>query len=187
MPEITIGGDGGNADAGVYIGTLQAVTGPRPITLQDGSQMEVLEWRFVLPSGEPVRGTTSLASGPRSKMFKWITALNNGRSPAMKSKLNTDELIGRQAVITVEIKGDGWPKIADVGPVPEALLQQQFVQATGLPSQQPAPQPAPQAPAPRPMTDASRAALASPQGPAPTPITAAPSLQQPAAADDLGF
>lgn len=133
MPQITIGTGGGNAEAGAYTATLDRVDGPREITLKDGSVMDILEWRFILPNGEAVKGTTSMASGPRSKLYAWLMALNNGKAPKINDTLELNDFRGRRVVITIEIKADGWPKIANVGPLPVEDQQRDFAAVTGTP------------------------------------------------------
>lgn len=137
MPQITIGSGGGNVEAGAYVATLDRVDGPREITLKDGSVMDILEWRFVLPNGEAVKGTTSTASGPRSKLYGWLMALNSGKAPKINETLELNDYRGRRVVITIAIKDDGWPKITDVGPLPVEEQQRDFAAATGAPVREP--------------------------------------------------
>ncbi len=147
MPEITIGANTSNAEAGSHVGTLLKVSEPHLVTMPEnspfgGGDVWMMDWEWALPNGETLRESTSTASGPKSKFFERIVALNNGRSPQVGEKVNTDKYIGRSAILTISITESGWPKITNVGAIPLALQQQAFVQATGLPQQtQPAPQP----------------------------------------------
>lgn len=133
MPQITIGSGGGNAEAGTYVATLDRVDGPREITTKDGSVMDIFEWHFVLSNGETVKGTTSTASGPRSKLYGWLMALNNGKAPKINDLVELNDFRGRRVSITIEIKADGWPKIVTVSAIPLEVQQQQFAGATGAP------------------------------------------------------
>jgi len=135
---ISRGATNADVDAGVYEVTLSGVDGPKtiyPANAPEGT--DILDWRFVLDDGREVAGTTSTASGPRSKMYGWLTALNSGRAPEVDDEIDTDELIGRRAIATIEISPSGWPRIANLGAIPVATQQQRFAQSTGAPTQQP--------------------------------------------------
>ena len=98
MATIKISRGPGSADiaAGVYEVTLAAVEGPKtiyPANAPEGT--DVLDWRFVLDDGSEVSGTTSTSSGPRSKMYAWLTALNSGRAPEIDDEIDTDSLVGQ--------------------------------------------------------------------------------------------
>lgn len=175
--KISRGPGSADIDAGVYEVTLAAVDGPKtiyPANAPEGT--EVLDWRFVIDDGSEVSGTTSTASGPRSKMYGWLTALNSGKPPEIDDEIDTDTLIGRRAIATIEISPSGWPRIANLGAIPVQTQQKRFAQTTGAPVQaapQDLPQqeivpprrPAPTRPAaPTPPTAARRPPPPKPQG-----------------------
>lgn len=166
MPEITIGANISNAEAGSQVGTLRKVSEPHLVTMPEnspfgGGDVWMMDWEWDLPNGETLRESTSTASGPKSKFFERIMALNNGRAPMVGEKINTDAFVGRSAILTIAIKESGWPKIVNVGAIPLALQQQAFAAATGLP-----PTGAPvSAPAPQPLHPAAAPAAVSPLRP----------------------
>ncbi len=145
MPEITIGSGGGNAEAGVYVLTLKSVGEPHMVTMPENSpfgsgDIMMMDWVWTLPNGEDVRESTTMASGPKSKFFARVVALNNGRAPMLGEKVNTDNYIGRRVIGTITIKESGYPKIVSVSAMPLEMQQQAFAQATGAPVAVAAPQ-----------------------------------------------
>lgn len=158
---ISRGAASSDVDAGVYEVVLAAVDGPKtiyPANAPEGT--DILDWRFALDDGREVQGTTSTASGPRSKMFGWLTALNSGKSPEVDDEIDTDDLIGRKAIATIEISPGGWPRIANLGAIPVAAQQRRFAAETGAPVAPgaPAARPAPVRPPQRPTTIGAQAA-----------------------------
>ncbi len=68
---------------GAYQATLVAIEGPRPATnSRTGEEFSLLDWVFAI-EGAPddaclVWASTSVASGPKSKMYGYLTALLGG-------------------------------------------------------------------------------------------------------------
>lgn len=180
MPTVQITAGGPDIQDGSYPLQLVKVTGPRMFIPEQGQnagkEVYVYDWTWRTRNhkGEAIEleETSSTATGPRSKLFEWVTALRNGVAPAVNEAINLDEYVGRLTLgqIQRDPPQTGWPKIVQMMALPPAMQQQIFGQATGAPVQPaPAPQAAPQAPA-------------APQA-APTPISAAPSAQAAPAAD----
>ena len=89
-------------------------------------------WSFDV-GGEKVTASSSMMFGPKSKTYKWVTALI-GRTPVPGEKL---EVIGRSCQLHLIVDEDsGYNKVETV-----------------LPASATAPRPVAQAPAPRPATD----------------------------------
>jgi hypothetical protein len=111
-----------NIAAGVYEVTLTALDGPRTIYPQTGpnagKEVEVLDWTFTTEDGEDIQGTTSTSSGPKSKLYAWLTALMGGSAPKVGTRFEIEQLVGRMAVATVEVPDSGWPKIANLSAMP---------------------------------------------------------------------
>lgn len=137
MPQITIGT---NAEAGVYFATLKRVSEPYEKTWPDGSVNDQMDWEWLLPTGETLKESTSTATGPRSKTYERLVALNNGRAPLAGQRIELNDYLGRRAILTLTIKENGWPKITNVGAVPLEQQQQDFAAATGAPVSAVAPQ-----------------------------------------------
>lgn len=143
MPQITIGP---NAEAGVYVGTLQKVSDPYEKEWNDGTKSMQLDWSWVLPNGEPVRESTSVATGPKSKLFMRMAALNGGKGPRIGEAVELNDYVGKRAILTIEINANGYPKIVNVGAIPAEMLQRDFAAATGAPVREPVAVPAGAAP-----------------------------------------
>lgn len=167
MPQITInkGGPSTDIDNGVYPVTLAAVTGPKtiyPANAPEGT--DIYEWTFSLDDGRDIQGVTSTASGPKSKMFGWLTALL-GKAPAAGDAVDTDALLGRRALATIDHNDGGWPRLSQLTAMPVGMLQQQFAAAT--------------APAPLNGLPAGRRPAAARPAPMAGPVTAIPSDELP--------
>lgn len=109
-------------EPGVYNVTLTALEGPRTIYPQTGvnagKEVDVLDWTFTTDDGDPIQGTTSTASGPKSKLYAWLTALLGGKAPSVGATFEPENLIGKPAVATISISEAGWPKIENLSAVP---------------------------------------------------------------------
>jgi hypothetical protein len=179
MAFITVGSGGSDIPAGVYPVTLTGIEGPKTITPRSGpnagQDVDIYSWNFVVDEGEweneEIEATTSTASGPRSKMYAFLTALFGGQAPPPRTSLEISDLTGRRALATIELV-DGWPRIVNLGAMPQAMLSQRFAAATGAPAQQPAAAAtqAPAAPA-RGRGGRSAAAPATQQAPAAAPAS----------------
>lgn len=128
--------------AGVYQVVLTDIKGPRTVTAQQGPKagqdIELLDWIFEVEDdrfpGEQVEASTSLASGPKSKMFSYLTALANGRPPAIGAQFDTGDLVGMRALATVSVSEDGWARIENLGAIPASMLARQVAASTGAPT-----------------------------------------------------
>lgn len=156
---ITVNAGGPEIPDGVYLVQLTKISDPRTVTAQQGprqgEEVDLIDWSFAIdqPGSElhdqVIEASTSTASGPRSKMYAWLTALLGGVAPAVGTPFKKSELIGRYALATTRKNDAGWPKIENLGAAPAALLGQRIAQATGTPVQAngaPAPAAASQAP-----------------------------------------
>lgn len=137
MPQITIGP---NAEAGVYIGTLVKVGDPYDKTWADGTTNQQMDWAWLLPNGEPVRESTSTATGVKSKTYERLVALRGGKAPSVGERIELNDYAGYRAILTIEINANGYPKVKSVGAIPTEMLQQSFAAATGAPVSAVAPQ-----------------------------------------------
>ena len=175
-PFVTVSSGGPDIPDGVFSVTLTAIEGPKTITPQNGpnagQDVDIFEWAFVVDEGDyentEIQATTSTASGPRSKMFAFLTALMGGRAPQVGTSFEVTDLVGRRALATIRRSDSGWPRIENLGALPAQMQQRQAQAET---PQQQAPVAAP-APAPR------RAYQPRPVGQS-APAQAAPRSSQP--------
>ena len=140
MPLIEVKAGGPDIPDGVYPVTLLDITGPKTIVAQKGpnagEEFSIFEWTFAVDSG-PYKDTeipesSSTASGPKSKLYGWITALLNGVPPAVGTKFEVTDLKGKRAYATIRRENPGdWPRISNLGAMPVEELQKGFAQTTG--------------------------------------------------------
>ncbi len=126
MPLITVSQGGPDIEPGVYSVTLAKLEGPKIIYPQSGpnagQEVEIFDWTFQVDEGDytgtDIQATTSTASGPRSKMFSWITALMSGKAPAVGATFEAADLCGLRAIATISKNEAGWPRIENLGAFP---------------------------------------------------------------------
>lgn len=161
--KLTVSQGGTDIEPGAYSVVLAKIEGPKTIDTQDGPK-EILEWTFAIMDGDyadtEIRDSTSLATSPRSKMYGWLAALNNGRAPEIGANFDTDELLGRMAIATIEISDRGWPKVKTLSAMPGQAQAALFSNRMGLPQQPQRQAPSRQTAAPA-RAQAPRAAQAS--------------------------
>ena len=130
-PTITINpGAGVDIPPGVYPVVLVNLAGPRVIIPQSGpnigQEVEILDWQFAIDEGDLdgtiIDATTSTRSGPKSKLFSWLTALLGGQSPAIGTTFEAEDLKGRRALATVGMNDAGWPKVEALTAIPVAYV-----------------------------------------------------------------
>ena len=143
MPLFEVKAGGVEIPDGVYPVVLTAITGPKLVTAQQGpnagKEIELFDWTYAIDApGTPEDGTeitasTSTASGPKSKMFSWLTALMGGKPPAVGTKFEVIDLVGRAALATIRTGESGWPRLENLGAMPAAMLGTRVAAATGAP------------------------------------------------------
>lgn len=156
---VTVNAGGPAIPDGVYLVQLTKIADPRTVTAQRGPKagedVDLINWTFVIdqPGTDlhdmELTDSTSTSSGPRSKMYAWLTAMLGGVAPTVGTGFKKSDLIGRYALATTRKDESGWPKIENLGAAPAALLGQRIAAATGTPAlANGAPAPANAAPAP---------------------------------------
>jgi hypothetical protein len=150
-PLITVKQGGSEIPPGVYPVTLVTIEGPKTIVPNAGpnagKEVEILSWNFAVDEGEwegeEIEATTSTSSGPRSKLYGFLTALFSGKPPSTGDSFEAKDLCGRRALATIDRSESGWPRIANLGAMPASMLGARVAAATGAPVTQPgAPAPA---------------------------------------------
>lgn len=116
---------------GVYPVILTALSDPKTVTARRGPKagqdIDLIDWTFAVDSpGHPLDGrelneSTSTASGPRSKMYAYLTALFGGTPPPAGTKLTKEHLLGRRALATVTHDEGGWLRIGNLGALPPQM------------------------------------------------------------------
>lgn len=167
MPFIEIKSGSVEIPDGVYPVTLVELKGPRTVMANQGpkagQEVQLIDWIFAIDDGEldgtPIEAATSTASGPKSKMYAYLTALFNGKAPAIGATFEPSDLCGRRALATVRTGESGWPKIENLGAMPASMQQTKFAAATGA-ATTPAGSPAPAAATAAPLREAVAAGTA---------------------------
>jgi hypothetical protein len=132
MATITIsaGGKQGSyrGEPGVFTGTLVSHTLEGPFDSKTpkfpGEQFRLHEWGFAL-DGAPdeesmVWMTSGESTGPKSRTFAIITALAGGKEPTAGMDIDTDKLIGRQALLDVRRNDRGYLDAVGIMPLPRS-------------------------------------------------------------------
>jgi hypothetical protein len=173
--EVKSGGTNPDLADGVYPVILTEISDPRTVTAQRGpnagEDFTLIDWKFAVlegpGEGAVVEASTSTASGPKSKLYGYLTALFGGVKPPVGTKLEKTDLVGRMALATIARDEEGWTRITNLGAMPAnyPVPGQQAAPAAAVTAQQP-----PAAPAL--------------PGLAPLPIPAAPGQR---VGDDLPF
>jgi hypothetical protein len=136
---ITSGQGGSDIPDGVYPVILTEIKGdpaepdrPKVVTAQHGPKagqdIELWDWVFAVdaPGNQydalPLESSTSTASGPKSKMYAYITALNGGVAPTIGTAFGKRDLIGRRALATCRKDENGWVRIENLGAIPVGMM-----------------------------------------------------------------
>jgi hypothetical protein len=130
-----------NFEPGPYIVVLTQLNGPKTVTAQKGPKagqdIDLFDWIFNIFDGPheglEVQASSSTASGPKSKLYSYITALSGGRAPAVGTAFNRDDLVGKLALATISINDGGWLVIDNLSAVPASILAGKVAAATGAP------------------------------------------------------
>jgi hypothetical protein len=111
-------------EPGTYEVTLTDISEPRTIFPKQGpnanKEVTLRDWTFALEDGTEIQGSASVASGPKSKTYAWMTALLGGTPPVVGQSYPRTQLIGREALATISIDDGGWPRIANLSARPKA-------------------------------------------------------------------
>jgi hypothetical protein len=123
---ISAGAQVANIEPGTYLVTLIEIGEIRTILPQTGpnagKEVNLRDWTFALEDGTEIRGSASVASGPKSKQFAWITALLGGTPPSIGQNIQFSQLVGREAHAAIAVDEGGWPKITGLTAIPKARL-----------------------------------------------------------------
>jgi len=130
---VTRGGPSADNDIpdGVYPLRLIELSDPRPVDAtrgpNAGKTINLIDWSWTVDwPNHPldtriVESSTSTASGPKSKMYAYLTALFGGTPPPVGTQLRKVDLVGRAVYGTVNHDEDGWVRLANVSAIPAAV------------------------------------------------------------------
>lgn len=112
---------GGDIQPGTFVCTLTKlerfdIVSNGEFETPAGEVINKLRWTFTTDTGVEIEGSTSLATGPRSKMRAWMTGI--GVDISKPAKLRFADLVGREAMVTVTIGETGFAGISSVVPMP---------------------------------------------------------------------
>jgi hypothetical protein len=116
---INKGGPTDDIEDGVYPVVLTAISDPKTVTAtrgpNAGKDVDLIDWDFAVDEGQAegyeITATTSTASGPKSKMYAYLTALFGGKAPPVGTQLQKEHLVGRRwpRSRTTTAAGRSWP------------------------------------------------------------------------------
>jgi hypothetical protein len=115
---------------GVYTVALVSISEPKTIFPQSGvnagKEVVIRDWTWMVADGPyrdtEIQSTTSTASGPKSKIFSYLTALLGGIAPQVGTKIEESSLIGRPVLATIRRTEDGWPRIETLSAMPSSMV-----------------------------------------------------------------
>jgi hypothetical protein len=112
-------------DQSLHPATLTGLTRKMlPSSFDPSGRAPAIIWTFALEDmiGQKVDGTTSEATGQKSKARPWIEALMGKAeaTQALKGVIDPKALIGRACQVLVAINDNGFPKVTTVLPLPGA-------------------------------------------------------------------
>jgi hypothetical protein len=108
---------GGDINPGTYLCTLLelerfTITSTGEYDTPAGEEIPKLRWLWATEDGTTIEGSTSLATGPRSKMRAWMAAL--GVDLSQPGRIVLAELIGREALVSVQVGEKGYVEIGSI-------------------------------------------------------------------------
>ena len=114
---------GGDIQPGTYICTLIGlerfeIVSNGEFDTPAGEVIDKLRWTFAAEDGTTIEGSTSLATGPRSKMRAWMAGI--GVDISKPAKLSLRDLLGRSALVNVALNDNGYATIASVVAPPKS-------------------------------------------------------------------
>lgn len=104
-----------SVEAGVYPAVMVALD-TFTVEAEDGER-KLLRWTFAIDGdGEQgtVEGVSSMALGPKSKAYRWLTALIGPEAMAAAPALTPTDLVGRECLVQVVLNDAGYPKVGDL-------------------------------------------------------------------------
>lgn len=66
-----------------------------------------------------VSGTSTKATGPKSKAYRWLGALVGASEVQPGAHFDPSALIGREAQLTIGANKNDWPKVDDITALPK--------------------------------------------------------------------
>ncbi len=129
MPFVTVKQGGIDIPDGVYPVILTTISDPKTVQVtrgpKAGTDMDLIDWTFAIDGGQfegtEIQTSTSMASGPKSKMFGYLTALMGGKPPTVGQGFEKTDLVGRVALATIRRDEGGWPRIENLSAVPVTM------------------------------------------------------------------
>lgn len=135
MPFIEVRSSGPDIPDGIYTVVLTDIKGdkldpnkPRHVVPEtgpnQGKDLYFWDWYFQIHQpgtpfdGVPIDVSTSTASGPKSKMFSFLTALFNGVRPTVGATFEKAQLVGKTASATIQRDESGFCRITQLSGLP---------------------------------------------------------------------
>jgi hypothetical protein len=119
MPLITVKAQAPAIPPGTYLGTLISVRPKRLVTQysKNGEEQDFLEWTWAV-EGIEINSLTTLASGPKSRIFEYLTALFGADKVVVDAGFEENDLVGKVALLSIITNDDGFAKIDRVVSAP---------------------------------------------------------------------
>lgn len=124
MPRITLTSGSPVIEPGVYLADLIDVREKRLVTAfsKNGEEQDFFEWFWMVhgPDGDlQITSLTSLSPHPMSNITKYMTALVGADKAKPGLDMDTDELIGKTALVQIGLNDAGFARIEQIMAAPK--------------------------------------------------------------------
>lgn len=119
MPLITVSAGTPVLKPGTYPATLVGISEKRMATKfsKPGTEDDFLEWTWLAEGPDQdveITSLTSIATGPKSRIFEYLTALLGAGNFDIGSGFDEKDLVGKKANLSVVVTDDGFSKIDQI-------------------------------------------------------------------------
>ncbi len=119
MPLITVTAGTPVLKAGTYPATLIGIKPKRMATKfsKPGEEDDFLEWPWLVEGADKdveVTSLTSVATGPKSRIFEYLTALLGAGNVNINDGFDENDLVGKKAQLSIVVTDDGFSKVDQI-------------------------------------------------------------------------
>lgn len=122
MPLITVK-SGSSVPAGTWLADLLSIAPKRMVTQysKNGEEQDFLEWTWLVhgPEDGEINSLTTTATGPKSRIFEYLTALLGADKVKVDAAFEESDLVGKQVMVQIVITDDGFSKIDKIMGAPK--------------------------------------------------------------------
>jgi hypothetical protein len=119
VPLITVTAGTPVLPAATYPATLIGIK-PKRLTTKfskPGTEDDFLEWTWLVEGSDKdveVTSLTSVATGPKSRIFEYLTALLGAGNVNINDGFDENDLVGKKAQLSIVVTEDGFSKVDQI-------------------------------------------------------------------------